>query len=149
MSNRLFPPRPNADLIRSLVAGKNMLDKTQIGQNLNNMAKGVGNAAMAGVTAAVAAPGMAADALSAMNKQNRYEYNRDQSRRARGAGSGANGFAGRETPDQYNQRLAAEMLGSRPPTALTPPAPPPLPPKPKPFAGAWGRSPTGPTGYDS
>lgn len=148
MGSRLFPTPANADLIRSIIAGKNMLDKTQIGQNLNNMAQGVGNAAMAGITAAVAAPGMAADALSAMNEQQRQEYNREQSRRARGAGSGANGFAGRETPDQYNQRLIDEALGLRPPTALTPPVPPP-PPKPRPFAGAWDRSPTGPTGYDS
>ena len=149
MDNRLFPTPPNADLIRALVAGKNMLDKTQIGQNLNNMAQGVGNAAMAGITAAVAAPGMAADALGAMNEQQRQEYNRDQSRRARGAGSGANGFARRETPDEYNQRLIDEALGLRPPNALTPPAPPPPPPKPRPFANAWDRSPTGPTGYDS
>ena len=78
----------------------------------------------------------------------RYEYNREQARRARGAGSGANGHARRETPDEYNARLAAEMLGMQPPTALTPPAPPP-PPQPKPFAASWGRAPTGPTGYDS
>ena len=148
MSNRLFPTPANADLIRSIIAGKNMLDETQIGQNLNNMAQGVGNAAMAGITAAVAAPGMAADALDEMNKQGRQEYNREQSRRARGAGSGANGFAGRETPDQYNQRLIDEALGLRPPTALTPPVPSP-PPQPKPFASSWGRAPTGPTGYDS
>ena len=75
----------------------------------------------------------------------RYEYNREQSRRARGAGSGANGYAGRETIDEYNRRLAEEMLGLRSPTSLTPPAPPP-PPQPKPFAGAWDRL---PPGYDS
>ena len=57
----------------------------------------------------------------------RYEYNREQARRARGAGSGANGHARRETPDEYNARLAAEMLGMQPPTALTPPTPPPPP----------------------
>lgn len=88
------------------------------------------------------------NALTGFNSEEaRYEYNREQARRARGAGSGANGFAGRETPDEYNQRLAAEMLGFRSPTALIPPDPPP--PKPKPFASSWGRSPTGPTGYDS
>lgn len=148
MDSRLFPTPANADLIRSIIAGKNMLDKTQIGQNLNNMAQGVGNAAMAGITAAVAAPGMAADALNEMNKQNRYEYNREQSRRARERGSGHNGFAGRETPDEYNQRLIDEALGVRSPTQLTQPLPPP-PPKPKPFASSWDRSPAGPTGYDS
>lgn len=82
------------------------------------------------------------------SEEARYEYNREQARRARGRGSGANGHAGRETIDEYNRRLAEEMLGVRSHTDLTPPPPPPPPPKPKPFSDAWNGSPTGPTGYD-
>ena len=119
MSNRLFPTPPNASLIRALIAGKAMLDETQVGQNLNAMAEGLGNAAMAGASAVVAAPGAAAEAVEGMNRENRQEYNREQSRRSAGA------LRQRETPDEYNRRIADEMLGieeepsqSGPPSAM-------------------------------
>jgi predicted component of type VI protein secretion system len=103
--SRLFPTPPNSNLIRSLVAGKSMLDKTQIGQNLNNMARGLGNGAMAGASAIVAAPGMVAETVGDMNKSNLQEYNREQSRRSAGR------YQQKETPEEYNRRKANEMMG--------------------------------------
>lgn len=88
-----------------------MLDETQIGQNINNMAKGAGNAAMAGVSAVAAAPGMVANAVGEMNKQNRQAYNRDQSKRSAGR------YNQKQTPEAYNQGIVNNMMGVEEPKA--------------------------------
>lgn len=103
--SRLFPTKPNASLIRSLVAASKMAAETETGKKIGNAVKGAGSAAIAGV---VGAPNAIKSSLDDMNKKNRQQYNREQSQRSAGR------YQKKETPDEYNRRKAEEIVNGKP-----------------------------------